>query len=145
MARGKKSPRSTVQMYGEPDRFLPLLDDEPSAAGAAITFQAKVWLWKQGAGWHFATVPPAESARIRAEFKSAKRGWGSVPVTIRIGDTEWQTSLFPQGKTGTYLLAIKASVRKAENIEEGSTITAVVSIKSSGSAASIKDNARLPP
>lgn len=129
MTRRKKTPSGAANLYGEPDRFLPLLDDEPSAAGAAITFQAKVWLWKQGAGWHFVTVPPAESARIRAEFKSAKRGWGSVPVTLRIGDTEWQTSLFPQGKTGTYLLAIKGSVRKAERIEEGTEVTVAVSIR----------------
>jgi hypothetical protein len=52
-----------------------------------------------------------------------------VPVTVKIGETEWQTSLLPQGKTGTYLLAIKASVRKAEGIEEGSVITAVLSVR----------------
>lgn len=129
MARRKPTPPQPVLMYGEPDRFLPLLDDEPVAAGAAITFEAKVWLWKQGAGWHFATVPKEQSALIRAQHKSAKRGWGSVPVRVKIGETEWETSLFPQGKSGTYLFAIKASVRKAEGIEEGRVITAVVSIR----------------
>jgi len=49
-----------------------------------------------------------------------------VPVRVKIGETEWETSLFPQGKTGTYLFAIKASVRKVEGIEEGSVIAAMV-------------------
>lgn len=129
MARAKKTKPGVVEMYGEPDRFLPLLDDEPAAAGAAITVETKVWRWKPGAAWHFATVPEAESAQIRSRFSGVKRGWGSVPVRVKIGDTEWDTSLFPQGKTGTYLFAIKAGVRKAEGIEEGSVIRATVVLR----------------
>lgn len=129
MARSKKTPKSVVQMYGEPDRFLPLLDAEPEAAGAAIAVKAKVWRWKETGGWHFVTVPKAQSALIRGRHSGAKRGWGSVPVTVKIGETEWQTSLFPQGKTGSYLFAIKASVRQAEGIEDGSVMTAMVSVR----------------
>lgn len=129
MARRKKSPPAPVLMYGEPDRFPPLLDAEPQAASEAITFRAKVWRWKQTGGWHFATVPPAESARIRAQYKSAKRGWGSVPVRVKIGKTEWETSLFPEARSGAYLLSIKASVRKAERIQEGAVIVASALIR----------------
>lgn len=129
MARARKAKRDVVEMYGEPDRFLPLLDAEPEVAGAAIVVKTKVWRWKEDAGWHFATVPKAQSAQIRSKATGAKRGWGSVPVKIRIGDTEWETSLFPQGKTGTYLFAIKAGVRKAEGIEEGKMVTAEITIR----------------
>ena len=79
--------------------------------------KTKAWGWKQDAGWHFATVPKKQSEHIRSRFSGAKRGWGSVPVRIRIGETEWETSLFPEGKSGTYLFAIKAGARKAEGIE----------------------------
>jgi len=48
-------------------------------------------------------------------------GWGVIPVQVRIGKTEWQTSLFP--KDGRYLVPIKASVRKAETLEEGDEVT----------------------
>ncbi len=48
-------------------------------------------------------------------------GWGVIPVQVQIGDTEWKTSLFP--KDGLYLVPIKASVRKAENLEEGDEVT----------------------
>lgn len=126
MARTGKPKRTIVEMYGEPDRFLPLLDAEPAAADAGITVETTVWRWKPGAAWHFATVPEAASAQIRSRFSGVKRGWGSVPVRVKIGQTEWETSLFPQGKTGTYLFALKASVRKAEGIEEGSVVTATV-------------------
>ena len=41
---------------------------------------------------------------------------------MRIGDTEWNTSIFRDNKRKTYLLFIKAAVRAAENIEEGDDI-----------------------
>ena len=129
MASTRKTKRNVVLMYGEPDRFLPLLDGEAAAADVPVMVKAKVWRWKQDAGWHFVTVPKAQSAQIRSKAFGAKRGWGSVPVRIRIGETEWETSLFPQGKTGTYLFALKASVRKVEGIEEGHVIRAEISLR----------------
>jgi len=129
MARASKAKRNVVLMYGEPDRFPPLLDAEPAVPDAGIVVKAKVWRWKEDSGWHFATVPKAQSEQIRSKVAGAKRGWGSVPVRIRIGETEWETSLFPQGKTGTYLFALKASVRKAEGIEEGRVVTATVVLR----------------
>jgi hypothetical protein len=48
-------------------------------------------------------------------------GWGVIPVTAQIGDTSWQTSLFP--KDGRYLVPVKAQVRKAEALELGDVVT----------------------
>jgi len=48
-------------------------------------------------------------------------GWGVIPVQVRIGKTEWRTSLFP--KEGRYLVPIKASVQKAEDLYEGDNVT----------------------
>jgi len=50
MARTGKAKPGVVQMYGEPDRFSPLLDAEPEMADLPITVKAKVWRWKQDAG-----------------------------------------------------------------------------------------------
>ena len=47
-------------------------------------------------------------------------GWGVIPVHVRIGDTAWQTSLFP--KDGLYLVPLKASVREAEGLAEGDEV-----------------------
>jgi len=49
-------------------------------------------------------------------------GWGMIPVTVRIGNTEWYTALWP--KEGAYIVPIKASIRKAERLEEGDMVTA---------------------
>ena len=54
-------------------------------------------------------------------------GWGVIPVNVRIGKTEFYTSLFP--KDGLYLVPIKASVRKAENLEEGDQVTVRLEVR----------------
>ena len=51
-----------------------------------------------------------------------KRGWGSVRVKATIGETTLETSLFPQAKEGTFILPIKADVRKKEKIVVGSEV-----------------------
>lgn len=108
-------------------RFSPLLPAEDSTSGRDYTVRAKVWRWK-GGSWHFANLPLKQSAEIRRRFGGTARGWGSIRVKIRIGETEWSTSLFPSNKNKTYLFAIKAGVRKAEDIDAGDRITAVVHI-----------------
>jgi len=51
-----------------------------------------------------------------------RRGFGSVKVTVTLGQSHWQTSLFPQ-KTGGWFLPIKKPVRLAEGLEVGDTVT----------------------
>jgi hypothetical protein len=87
------------------------------------TFASRVWLYPGMAGWHFASIPKAESEDIQKKFADLKRGWGSFPVLATVGATTWKTSIFPDKKTGEYLLPIKADVRKKEGSEykEGAT------------------------
>lgn len=86
------------------------------------TCKAKVWLYPGMAGWHFVNVPAKESKRIRDAFSGMTRGFGSLPITVTVGTTTWNTSIFPDAKSGTYLFALKADVRKKENILVGKTI-----------------------
>jgi hypothetical protein len=51
-----------------------------------------------------------------------------IPVHVQIGKTEWTTSLFP--KDGRYLVPVKASIRKAEKLEEGDTVTMRLEVRS---------------
>lgn len=128
--RGKRRRSVRAPVDVERDRFSPLLDDEPVAlAHSGYTVQTTVWRYKGMGGWHFAHLPEAVSTQIRAQSAATKRGWGSVPVRVRIGDTEWETSLFPDRKAKSYLFAIKAAVRKAEGIADGSKIKAQVSMR----------------
>ena len=44
-----------------------------------------------------------------------------IPVLARIGETEWETSLWP--KDGAYVVPLKDKVREPEGIEDGDTVT----------------------
>lgn len=109
------------------ERWSPLLPAEDPAQNRDYTVRAEVWRWK-GGPWHFANVPARPSARIRTLFGKTARGWGSIRVRLRVGATSWDTSLFPDRKSKTYLFAIKAAVRKAEDIAAGDRITVAIRI-----------------
>ncbi len=91
--------------------------------------KARVWLYPGMAGWQFATIPKKESNNIKQIYGDMKRGWGSLPVLATIGKTKWKTSIFPDKKTGTYLLPLKAEVRKKENIKLGNVIQIILDIR----------------
>lgn len=84
-----------------------------------FTFRAPLWLWKEGATWHFITVPEDPSAAIKSFAPDAKRGFGSVRVRVTIGGFRWQTSVFPSKASGGYVLPIKKAVRTAEGLGVG--------------------------
>lgn len=85
--------------------------------------KGKVWLWPGDmAAWHFVHVDKKTSGKIRAAQKGPRRGFGAVKVRVTIGKTSWQTSIFPDKKSGCYLLPLKAAVRRAEGIESGESI-----------------------
>ena len=85
-----------------------------------IQFSGEIWYWKGPAPHYFVTVPPKESGDLKAVLRTVTYGWGMIPVEARIGETEWTTSLFP--KDGSYIVPIKATVRKAEGLSEGDTV-----------------------
>lgn len=92
--------------------------------------RSKVVLWpgEQGA-WHFAYVDKKQSALIKERSKGPRRGFGGVRVQVALGKTKWETSVFPDSRSGTYLLPLKASVRRAENIAEGDEIFFTLTIR----------------
>lgn len=91
-----------------------------------IEFDGEVIFWKGPAPWFFVPVPEAESSDISAISSEVTYGWGVIPATIRIGKTEWKTSLFP--KDGGYLVPVKAWVREREDIDEGDLVHVVVNV-----------------
>ncbi len=84
-------------------------------------FKSKVTLWEANPKFFLATVPTIFFDEIREVSGATRRGWGAVRVNVRIGKTEWQTSIFPNSKR-TFDLPLKAAIRKAEEIVEGSTV-----------------------
>ena len=85
-----------------------------------LTFSNEVFYWRGPSPFHFVTIPQAQSLEIKAVSKILTYGWGVIPVSVKIGQTEWTTSLFP--KEGLYLVPIKEVIRRAEAIELGDTV-----------------------
>ncbi len=91
-----------------------------------LQFSGEVWFWRGPSPYHFVTVPDGESAALRSTSGRVSYGWGMIPVTARIHDTEWTTSLFP--KNGCYVVPVKDAVRRAEAVEVGDTVTIRLSV-----------------
>jgi hypothetical protein len=86
-----------------------------------IEFRGEIWHWRGPAPFYFVTVPPEQCQELRGIARSVTYGWGMIPANVRIGKTKWYTALWP--KEGGYIVPIKASVRKAEQLGEGDEVT----------------------
>jgi hypothetical protein len=93
-------------------------------------FDAELWLWdaRPSDSWTFVSLPDEASAEIREVAGAIPRGFGSVRVTVTIGASTWKTSIFPDAKSGVYVLPLKKAVRKAEGVEAGDTATVRVEL-----------------
>lgn len=89
---------------------------------ASYTFRSEVWLYPGEAGWHFVTLPVDVAEEIREATALLRKGFGSVRVTADVGGQTWQTSLFPDTQSGSYLLPVKKAVRTAARISAGDEV-----------------------
>ena len=72
--------------------------------------------------WTFVSLPKELSTEIRNDFKWLEEGWGRMKVTVALGASKWQTAIWFDTKQGTYLLPLKAKVRKQENVVLGEDV-----------------------
>ena len=88
-----------------------------------IKVKGKVELFELESPWHYVRVPKKIS-----EMFTGKTFRGLVPITVKLGSSEWKTSLLPMGD-GTHFIALKAQVRKNENIKLGDNIELSFSLR----------------
>jgi hypothetical protein len=86
-----------------------------------LDFVNAVWYWRGPAPYHFVSVPDELCVPLRAVAGVVTYGWGMIPVTARVGGSEWVTSLTP--KDGGYALPLKDVVRTTEGIAIGDAVT----------------------
>lgn len=91
-----------------------------------LSFTAELWLWEGKASWHFVTVPKEDAEALQDEAAQAPKGFGSVKVQATIGTTTWSTSVFPDKASGSYVLPVKALVRKANEVEAGDAVAVLL-------------------
>ena len=72
-------------------------------------------------------MPDDERDELEASSAFVSYGWGMIPVTARIGETEWTTSLWP--KDGSYIVPLKVAVRKREQLELGDVVTVRLAVE----------------
>lgn len=94
----------------------------------SYSFRAELWHYPGEAGWHFLTLPAEVADDLRGEAAAFRRGFGSIKVTAEISGHTWQTSVFPDGKSGSYLLPVKKAVRAAARISAGDEVSVRLAI-----------------
>ena len=103
--------------------------------GEAFTQTGPLWRWTTLSGARLIFLrytgevadQISATALMRRRETGRRRGWGSFKVRARIGETEFTTSIFP-GDGGTWLLPVKAAVRRAEGVGEGDTVSAAIEL-----------------
>ena len=85
-----------------------------------MVFSGRAMEWRGPAPHVFVPLPEEESDTIEAMKSMLTYGWGVIPVTAQVGETEFTTSLFP--KDGVFLLPLKVAVRRAEGIDVGDEV-----------------------
>lgn len=91
-----------------------------------LEFRAEIIHWRGPAPFYFVPVPLAHAADIRAAAKFVSYGWGMIPVEATLNGAAFTTSLFP--KDESYLLPLKAAVRKTTGVTVGDEVAIVISI-----------------
>ena len=100
-----------------------------------LTHTGPLWRWTSSTGtgtWHFLTIDGAAGEALSAtalmrRMEKSIGGFGSLKVEARIGDSVFKTSLFPSKELG-WMLPVKASVRKAEGVNEGDVVAVVLEV-----------------
>lgn len=110
--------------------------DQADPAPAHWTATGTVLIWRPAGAsadqtptaWFFLPISGDVADSIRAATRGRTGGFGSVRIAATIGATTWQTSMFSSKDIGGYFLPLKAAVRKAERLVEGTPVTVTLSL-----------------
>lgn len=80
------------------------------------------------ASWFFVILTGDVVGEIHYAAMGRTAGFGSVKVRATIGDTTWETSVFPSKESGGFVLPVKAAVRKTEALAVGDTVSLTLHI-----------------
>lgn len=92
------------------------------------SFRAKVWIYEGPGGWHFVTLPKKLAGEIRLFHGQMAKNWGSIAATTTVGKTIWKTSIFRDTKSESYVLPLKAEIRRKEKITAGKMLQVRIEI-----------------
>lgn len=91
-----------------------------------LEFEAVVIEWRGPAPFFYARLPAGAAAEIARVKKFVTYGWGAIPAEAVINGVSFATSLFP--KDDTYLLPLKASVRRQAGVTVGDIVAVAMQV-----------------
>jgi len=100
-------------------------------------FKSRVIVWSGGdashgddsSHWRFTRVPEDISVKIKEMQKGRlRRGWGAVYAKAKVGKSEWQTSVFPDRRSATYILPLKKKIRHEEDLYDGAEFAFTIEV-----------------
>ena len=86
-----------------------------------MEFQGFLWEHDSVGAWCFVTLP-AELSDDLALTAGPPTAFGSIRVEVQVGGSVWRTSIFPDKSSGSYVLPVRKSVRRAEDLEVGDRV-----------------------
>lgn len=75
-----------------------------------------MWRHASEGGWYFVSLPKDISKEIRDNLQWQEEGWGRMKATADIDGFQWDTSIWFDTKHATYILPIKAAIRKTGKV-----------------------------
>jgi hypothetical protein len=102
------------------------------------SFRAKIWKHQGPAAWCFVTLPKVLSTKIRKNHGLSEEGWGRLKATAKIGKSTWNTAIWYDSKFQSYLLPVKSTIRKLENVEVGAMVSITLAIQAKQPIALVK-------
>ncbi len=91
-----------------------------------LKVKGKVNTFPGMSGWHWVGVPSDVAKKIMSTAPVGR--WRFTSIKVKIGSTEWATSLLPLGE-GKFFVAIKAQIRKAEDVFAGDVVALSIKAK----------------
>jgi hypothetical protein len=92
-----------------------------------LSFTSTVIEWRGPAPYYYLPLSEEAAEDVHDVRRMATYGWGVIPVVARIGELEFETSLFP--KDGGYLLPLKDAVRKPAGIAVGDELRVELTVR----------------
>ncbi|MCU1601880.1 MAG: hypothetical protein JWO22_2589 [Frankiales bacterium] len=93
-------------------------------------FTAELFEWRGPAPFYWLALPPEVADEVNAEAAATTYGWGAIPVRVRVGGSEWETSMLP--RAGGYVLPVKKAVRLGEGLVEDQPVQVQLSVEPRG-------------
>lgn len=93
-----------------------------------LEVEAELWEWQGKGAWFFVTIPKQYYPDLKSISLSQKKGFGSLKVEVVVGSSRWKTSIFPDNESKTFLLPVKKSIRKSEDIRPDDRKTYIIKL-----------------